>query len=443
MDIGKHVIARTLIDGDASPFIKAGLGLEWLAQDESAAVFEGQTATAWQFILRKLDEHGRVPPIEMFRRGFPEPSFRLPKDPMLASELIDLAGVESRRVVIQAAQVAIQDIWTRDDFVQGDRKSIEEAEAVVLGAAEKLQRGTGRSAHRTATLDELMSLPEPEALIEGALDAGAVVMLSGPSGKGKSFVALDWALCIAAGTDWLGRESRQGGVVYVAAEGHVSLGHRGRAWQQEFGKVPQDNVTFVTEPVQIDDEGTAYLAGKIRETDADLLVIDTLARCTVAMEENSAKDMGIVIDRLYRLRDAIEEAGTTILVVHHSGYDTRRARGSSALAAGMDGVWDIDGEDPHQAVTLKCSKRKDGEQFRPVTLQLREVHGSCVLDEREEFSDGPSLESLLSDVGQTVQELCTQLGISQQAVSKQLAQLEGRGVARREQSGRKHLWYRE
>ena len=36
--------------------------------------------------------------------------------------------------------------------------------------------------------------------------------------------------------------------------------------------------------------------------------------------------MGQFIDGLYKLRDAREEGGTTVLVVHHTGYDTSRAR---------------------------------------------------------------------------------------------------------------------
>ncbi|MBV9451125.1 MAG: AAA family ATPase [Acidobacteriaceae bacterium] len=450
MNIGKEIIARTLKDGDAAPFVKSGFGAEWLKRDESAAVFEGQTARAWQFILRHLENHGRVPPRELFEREHPPVSFRLPTDPLKVSELTELAENETRRVIIQSAQVAIQDIWTRTDFQQGDRESVNRAARLIRDAHEQLQRGGRASKYRTATLDELLVLPEPESLIEGALDAGTVCMLSGPSGKGKSFVALDWSLCVASGRKWLGRPTRQGSVIYVAAEGYKSLGHRGRVWQEEFGKVPGDEITFVTEPVQIDEAGTAYLSGLIRETDADLLVIDTLARCTVGMEENSARDMGFVIDRLYRLRDAIEECGTTILVVHHSGYDTKRARGSSALAAGMDAVIDIQGDDPHQAVTLRCSKRKDGEAFRDITVRLREAGGSCVLEECPE-PDGPeagkgkpSMASLLDpETGQTVAEIAGKAGTERTWVSRQLNAMENAGKARREERRRGgHLWYR-
>ena len=61
MDIGKHIIARALADRTVRPFTEAGLSAAWLGEDESAAVFEGLTARAWQFLLAHADRHGRTP----------------------------------------------------------------------------------------------------------------------------------------------------------------------------------------------------------------------------------------------------------------------------------------------------------------------------------------------------------------------------------------------
>src|SRR5581483_5074530 len=106
MDIGKHVIARALADQTVRPFTEAGMTAAWLDLDESAAVFEGTTARAWRFLLNHPDRHGRVPGTELFRREFPEAGFRLPADPLLASELAEIAVTETRRVVIQSAEAA-------------------------------------------------------------------------------------------------------------------------------------------------------------------------------------------------------------------------------------------------------------------------------------------------------------------------------------------------
>src|SRR5688572_10978575 len=80
------------------------------------------------------------------------------------------------------------------------------------------------------TVSELIDLPTPEWLVEGVIAVGALAGLYGPSGEGKSFLALDWALCVATGQNWQGRTVRRGPVVYVAAEGGRSIGKRVTAW---------------------------------------------------------------------------------------------------------------------------------------------------------------------------------------------------------------------
>ena len=41
-------------------------------------------------------------------------------------------------------------------------------------------------------------------------------VIYGPSGEGKTFVALDWALSVATGRSWQGKQTKQGPVVYIA-----------------------------------------------------------------------------------------------------------------------------------------------------------------------------------------------------------------------------------
>jgi KaiC/GvpD/RAD55 family RecA-like ATPase len=168
VDTGRHIIARVLLDGDASPFIQAGLDEAWLGRDESAAVFTGQAARAWQFILRKLAENGRVPPAAYFRREFPEDGFRLPADPLLPAELIDLAAAGCRRVIIEMMQAAIQDILTRDDFTQGSRALTDQAADVVRDAAARLQYNAGAR--------RILNLTDPadrEAFFTARVERGA------------------------------------------------------------------------------------------------------------------------------------------------------------------------------------------------------------------------------------------------------------------------------
>src|SRR4030095_2900240 len=85
------------------------------------------------------------------------------------------------------------------------------------------------------SVPELCGLPAPDWLIQGILALGVMAGLYGPSGHGKSFVALAWALCIATGRDWFGRATSQGPVIYVAAEGGRSIRKRVQAWMNDHG----------------------------------------------------------------------------------------------------------------------------------------------------------------------------------------------------------------
>jgi RecA-family ATPase len=60
-------------------------------------------------------------------------------------------------------------------------------------------------------------------------------MVHGASGSGKTFVVLDWLLHIATGQpEWKGHKVKQGGVVYLAGEGHNGLKGRMAAWLQHY-----------------------------------------------------------------------------------------------------------------------------------------------------------------------------------------------------------------
>ncbi len=72
-------------------------------------------------------------------------------------------------------------------------------------------------------ITDILSLPDPEWLIENLLVKGSFAVLFGAPGVGKSFLALSWALSLAAGKPWLDRAVIGGPVVYIAAEGFGGL----------------------------------------------------------------------------------------------------------------------------------------------------------------------------------------------------------------------------
>ena len=100
-----------------------------------------------------------------------------------------------------------------------------------------------------------------------------------------SFVALDWALSIAAGLPWNGQPVEQGSVIYVAAEaGRALVQLRAAAWADVHGvELEQLPITWADAPVELADAGT--LAEFIAAAHGAggpfaLVVVDTLGMCS-------------------------------------------------------------------------------------------------------------------------------------------------------------------
>jgi AAA domain-containing protein len=201
--------------------------------------------------------------------------------------------------------------------------------------------------------------------------------LYGPSRHGKSFVALAWALCVATGRDWFGRATSKGAVIYVAAEGGRGIRKRVQAWMLDHGLSDVPDAFFVLDAVQVtDDDDLRELAERIvaRGLQLKLIVFDTLARCFIGGDENSAKEMGGFVAGIARLQ---KFTGATVLV-HHSGKGTKESksheieRGSSAFRAAADVMVSVS-MDKDRIITVKNNKQKDDEEFQPMKLRLEQV----------------------------------------------------------------------
>ncbi|SEN57733.1 AAA domain-containing protein [Pseudorhodobacter antarcticus] len=177
-------------------------------------------------------------------------------------------------------------------------------------------------------------------LVKGLLDRGGFSVIYGESNVGKTFLALDLALHVAADTAWHQSRVCGGAVIYVAGEGGAGIKNRIAAIGL---KVPElaarAEGRFTLLPTNLDlctgDDAAALIAA-LSQTDVApaLIVIDTLARSMGAGDENTAKDMGLLVQSV----DAIREAtGAHVAIIHHSGKDAAKgARGSGSLRAAVD-----------------------------------------------------------------------------------------------------------
>ena len=217
-------------------------------------------------------------------------------------------------------------------------------------------------------------------------------MFFGASGTYKSFVALDHCLHVAHGLQWMGRKTRQGGVVYVAAEGGAGIYRRVQAWHQAHSMSLTPNFHVCTTPLVLSlSEHVEALASAIDAlpTKPTLIYIDTLSQ-TFEGDENSATD----ISSYLRLINAMIRSrfNCTVIVIHHTGHSaSERPRGSSAITANVDfmvGVYKPEGT--NLMAKLDVIKQKDGDRLANQVFSMQRV----VLGQDE---DGEEISSLSAD----------------------------------------------
>jgi hypothetical protein len=245
--------------------------------------------------------------------------------------------------------------------------------------------------HDTLTSEQVKAIPPPEWLVDGLLVRRTVAWLVGKWGLGKSFYAVDLALSMATGRSFHGCAVRPGNVLYVVAEGVAGIGARIAAWEAHNGVSDPGNIWWLRRPVNLHDPAAAGgLAELAAGLNVDLVVIDTLNRCMVGADENSAKDAGIVVEQLANI---VAAAKTTVLVLHHPGKDASRGgRGSSAFIGAMDTELEMTGED--HDVKVQVTKQKDGPDGQEWYFRRSTIADSCVLVDATERADDLSTAAL-------------------------------------------------
>lgn len=220
---------------------------------------------------------------------------------------------------------------------------------------------------------ELANRPEVDWLIKGVVPRDSLSMIYGKSGTGKSFVTLDLAAHIALGKDWHGRKTKQGRVVYIAAEGAGGLSKRLKALAMAMHvDIEMLDIDCIIEPPNFLENGDvdAVIERLNAHGPISLVVTDTLAQVTPGCDENASVGMGAAINNAQRI---IREVNTALLLVHHAGKDENRgARGWSGLRAAVDAELEVKSRGEFKE--LRVTKMKDGEDGEVFAFHLEQHH---------------------------------------------------------------------
>ena len=233
-------------------------------------------------------------------------------------------------------------------------------------------------------------------LVDGLLSQSSLSVLYGPSNSGKTFQAMALAFAVATGSEFYGRQARQGRVVYLAAEGAANIKKRRAALKiahkhllDEREELPAfdmigDSFDLLSPAGDIDD-----LIDEIGK--ADFIVIDTLAAVAAGRDENTAPTMFSIVANCHRL---IAETGAHVMLVHHMGKSEEKgARGHSSLRAAIDTELEVMAVPGTNIGRIKITKQRDMEPAAQMGFELRTVviHEtasgdqitSCVVDPKD------------------------------------------------------------
>ena len=213
--------------------------------------------------------------------------------------------------------------------------------------------------------DLLNDIKPVQWLISGYLETDALSMTFGPSGSGKSFVVVSMACSIATGTPWFGNEVKQGAVFYIAGEGHNGLARRFAAWSKATGvAIKKDTPLFKSTRavMMLNKESADALMAEVERMvqvhgqAPKMVAVDTLARNFGDGDENKQQDANAFIERIDEIR---RRWNCNVMILHHSGHDMDRARGSSAFKGAMDQELWVKGA--NGIIEVKVTKMKDAE----------------------------------------------------------------------------------
>ena len=228
-----------------------------------------------------------------------------------------------------------------------------------------------KPSYRIRPGSELKALPLPDWRVEDLMPRRGSGFIYGAPSAGKTFLALDLAMSIAAGTSWFGHWIDPTPVVYMPLESVLGIARRVTAWEKWGDRTIPEKFSYADgRPFSLaNHDDVVDLASQVLQSvgPGAVLILDTFARASTGMDENSTKEMGVAMAGADRLSELAE---CFVLLIHHSGKDAVRGmRGSTTLLGGAELTIEVSAGTSGEH-TWKANKVKDGPSAIPHTFRL-------------------------------------------------------------------------
>ena len=227
--------------------------------------------------------------------------------------------------------------------------------------------------------DEVLSeVTNPKWLIKDVVEEESLMQIYGAPKSGKSFIAIAMSCAIASGQDFYGNKAFKKPVLYIVGEGLRGCKRRLSAIQQGMYSLKGAPLYLSDRAVRIGDKDDferlvqEIEAVKAIEGDIGMIVVDTFQRNFGGGNENSAEDVGNFIHQLDGL---ISTYNCNVCIVHHSGHEGTRARGSSVIGASLDYEFQVKRTDKNEQmfVSFQQTLNKDGQGMAEKNFVFKEV----------------------------------------------------------------------
>jgi archaellum biogenesis ATPase FlaH len=173
-----------------------------------------------------------------------------------------------------------------------------------------------------------------EWVVDHLIPKGAIIILFGKGGIGKTWLVMDIARCIGSGIDYLGYATQETLVIFVDFENPLTVLNTRTQRMGEAEGVHFWRVGNEVKPPKLDSDDWE----KYKELpDGTVIIFDTL-RASHSKDENSSEHMAMIMERIKELRDC----GFTVILLHHTPKNSATiSKGSTAIVDLADHILNL------------------------------------------------------------------------------------------------------